>query len=229
MTHSASPVAFPFGSRPKTVVGRAVKTVLGIWFGTVLILGAAGAYLGGPGQPPLPVFASAVVPLIMFAIALRALPTFSAFLLALDLRLIVGMQAWRIAGFGFVALYANHVLPGLFAWPAGLGDMAIGLVAPWWAVALSKNPAVAASSPFRVWNVLGILDFVVAFTTATICAVTMNTDFPPTIAPLGQLPLVLVPVFMVPLFVMLHAVALMQSKRASASSGSSATAIGVSP
>ncbi|HEX7914977.1 hypothetical protein [Rudaea sp.] len=216
MPASVSQTATLPATSPGPMIGNTIKAALAVWLGIVLILGASGAYLGAPGQPPLPVFAGAVVPLLVFAIALRLLPAFREFLLALDLRLIVGIQAWRWAGFGFVALYANHVLPGLFAWPAGLGDMAIGVVAPWWIVALSKNPDVAASSRFRLWNALGILDFVVAFTTATICAMTITTDTPPTIAPMGQLPLVLIPAFMVPLFVMLHVVALLQAKRARA-------------
>jgi hypothetical protein len=198
------------------MIGQTIKAALAAWLGVVLIAGASGVFIGAPGQPPLPVFAGAVVPLIVFAIAMRASLAFREFLLALDTRLIVAMQAWRYAGFGFIALYANHVLPGLFAWPAGLGDMAIGIVAPWWIVALSKNPDAAGSSGFRLWNALGILDFVIAFTTATVCAMIITTDVPPTIAPMGQLPLVLVPAFMVPLFAMLHIVALMQSKRARA-------------
>jgi hypothetical protein len=216
MTNSASQAATLFGSGPRPIVGQTVKATLAVWLGVVLIAGASGVFVGAPGQPPLPVFAGAVVPLIVFAIAMRASQAFREFLLALDLRLIVAMQAWRYAGFGFIALYANHVLPGLFAWPAGLGDMAIGIVAPWWIVALSKNPDAAGTSGFRLWNALGILDFVIAFTTATVCAMIITTDVPPTIAPMGQLPLVLVPAFMVPLFAMLHVVALMQSKRARA-------------
>jgi len=216
MTNSAPQAATLFGSGPRLKVEHTVKATLAVWLGIVLIAGASGVFVGEPGQPPLPVFAGAVVPLIAFAIAIRASRAFREFLLALDVRLIVAMQAWRYAGFGFIALYANHVLQGLFAWPAGLGDMAIGIVAPWWIVALSKNPDAAGSSGFRLWNALGILDFVIAFTTATICAMTITTDVPPTIAPMGQLPLVLIPAFMVPLFAMLHIVALMQSKRAMA-------------
>ena len=217
MTNSASQAAMLSASNPKPLIGQTVKTVLAVWLGAVLILGASGVFIGAPGQPPLAVFASAVLPLLAFAAALRASPAFREFVLALDVRLIVGIQAWRFAGIGFVALYANHVLPGLFAWPAGLGDMAIGIVAPWWIVALSKNPETAETFRFRLWNALGILDFVIAFTTATICAMTIAADAPPTIAPMGQLPLVLVPAFMVPLFAMLHVVALMQSKSASTS------------
>ena len=153
---------------------------------------------------------------ILFAIALRASPSFREFVLALDIRLIVAIQAWRYAGFGFVALYASHVLPGLFAWPAGLGDMAIGIAAPLWILTLARNPDAVSSPRFRLWNALGILDFVIAFTTATIRAMTITDPAAPSIGPMGQLPLALIPEFMVPLFAMLHIAALMQSNRAKA-------------
>jgi hypothetical protein len=210
MTSSVSQTASSFGNNPRPLAGSTVAVALAAWLAAVLTLGASGAYLGVPGQPPLRIFVGAAAPLILFAVAIRASRAFREFVLALDLRLIVAVQGWRFAGFGFIALYVNHVLPGLFAWPAGLGDMAIGIVAPLWTVALIRNPEVAESARFRLWNALGILDFVVAFITATICAMTITDAGAPSIAPMGQLPLVLVPEFMVPLFVMLHIIALMK-------------------
>jgi len=214
MTNSVSQTATLFGNGPRPMMGHAVTAALAVWLGVVLVLGTRGAFTGTPGQPPLPVFAGAVVPLVLFGVAMRASDLLRGFLLAVDLRLIVAMQAWRFAGFGFIALYANHVLPGLFAWPAGLGDMAVGIAAPFWIVALSKEPKAAATSRFRLWNALGILDFVIAFTMATASVMTNTGNVPPTMLPIVQLPLVLIPAFMVPLFVMLHIVALMQSKQA---------------
>lgn len=220
MSNSISQATLSTGA-PAPVVGQIVKAALAAWLVVVVMLAARGVFgAGAPGQPPLPVFAGAVVPLILFGVALRTSQAFREFLLALDVRLIVGVQAWRYAGFGFVALYANHVLPGLFAWPAGLGDMAIAVVAPWWTVALTKNPNVVASTRFRLWNALGLLDFAIAFTTATVCAMTITNAGLPSITPMGELPLVLIPAFMVPLFAMLHLIALMQSKQAGASVGS---------
>jgi len=210
MTNSASQTVSSFRNNPKPLVGYTVAVVLAVWLGLVLLLGAGGAYLGAPGQPPLRIFVGAAVPLTLFATAMRFSHAFREFVRAVDIRLIVAIQGWRFAGFGFIALYANHALPGLFAWPAGLGDMAIGMVAPLWTVALISNPQAAASRRFTLWNALGILDFVIAFTTATICAMIITDPGAPSIAPMGQLPLVLVPEFMVPLFVMLHVIALMK-------------------
>jgi len=206
--------ASSFQAAPATRIGQAVMAALAVWLGAVAVLGAGGAFVGAPGKPPLPVFAGAVVPVLLFAVAWRTSQVFRGFLLALDARLLVAIQAWRYAGFGFIALYAYHVLPGLFAWPAGLGDMAIGIAAPWWIVRLITDPDAAASSGFRLWNTLGILDFVIAFTTATVSSMTLVTNSLPSMAPMTQLPLVFIPAFMVPLFLMLHIVALMQSKQA---------------
>jgi hypothetical protein len=196
------------GNDSTASVARTVTIALGVWLVAVSALAANGAFRGPPGAPPLAVFGGIVTPLIVFAIALRASAAFRAFALTLDLRLIVALQAWRWAGLGFVALYANHVLPGLFALPAGLGDMAVGAVAPWLVVSLARAPAVARSGGFRLWNTLGIVDLVVAVSMATICSLRVDVAGSASMAPMAELPLVLIPTFLVPLFVMLHVAAL---------------------
>jgi hypothetical protein len=62
--------------------------------------------------------------------------------------------------------------------------------------------------------VLGILDLVVAVTIGTLnSAFTTGAPGEISTAPMGSLPLVLIPEFLVPFFLMLHAAALMQSRR----------------
>ena len=153
-------------------------------------------------------------PLLVFFAWMRFSPSFRGMILSLDLRLIVGMQAWRWAGFGFLALYAHNVLPAVFALPAGLGDMAVGIAAPWMVLGLVRHPGFATSAKFVRWNLLGILDLVVAVSIATLSA-TLATGAPGEIstAPMATLPLVLISVFFVPLFLMMHATALMQSRQ----------------
>jgi hypothetical protein len=202
------------GQRPP--IRQMVIVALGTWLGIVLMLAAAGTFVDPPGRPPLSVFTGAMLPLMLFAIAWRTSRAFREFLLMLDIHWVVAVQAWRYAGFGFIELYTLHVLPGLFAWPAGLGDMAIGIAATFWVATLVKNPDAIASPGFRLWNALGILDFVIAFTTATLSAMLIVSDSVPSMAPMPHLPLILIPTFMVPLFTMLHIVALMQSRQARA-------------
>jgi hypothetical protein len=81
---------------------------------------------------------------VLFFASLRFSQSLREFVLSLDLRLIAGMQAWRWAGLGFLSLYAQRVLPAVFALPAGLGDMAIGVTAPWIILALVRQPGFAA-------------------------------------------------------------------------------------
>lgn len=188
-----------------------VFLVLAVWFVVVASLGTQGAFLGRPGAPPIGIAIGVTVPLLFFFAWLRASVAFRDFILSLDLRLIAAMQAWRFAGLGFVFLYAYKVLPGLFALPAGLGDMAVGLAAPWMILGLARHPRFAASAAFKRWNWLGILDLVVALGLGASMAVL--APGPIGTAPMATLPLLIVPVFLVPLFLMLHVAALMQGRR----------------
>ena len=185
-----------------------VAVVLALWLAVVLVLGSAGAFNRPPGEVPLPIGIGALGPLLVFLIAYRLSPAFRAFVLAIDLPLATAVQAWRFAGFTFVALAVYGVLPWVFAWPAGLGDMAIGLTAPWMAFALTHRPDFNFSPLFKVWNLLGILDLAVAVTIGALSA-TLGTG---TFA-MATMPLVLVPAYLVPLFVMLHLAALLQARR----------------
>jgi hypothetical protein len=188
--------------------------VLGLWLALVLFLGANGAFVQPPEVPPLPILLGATVPVLLFLAAYRGSGAFRALILAADLRLLTAIQGWRAGGLGFLALYAHGVLPGLFALPAGLGDIAIGVTAPWVMLALLRRPAFAGSRRFVVWNLLGILDLVVALSTGA-----LSSGFVPglagtvTTAPMAQLPLVLIPAYLVPLFFILHLAGLFQARQ----------------
>ncbi|MGH8255347.1 MAG: hypothetical protein ACRET0_03970 [Steroidobacteraceae bacterium] len=195
------------GIRPSVVV------VLTIWFALVASLGASGVFLARPGSPPVAMGIAVGAPVLFFFAWLRLSRSFRDFVLSLDLRLIAGIQAWRWAGLGFLALYAHRILPAIFALPAGLGDMAVGFAAPWMVLALVRRPAFASSTAFIRWNVLGMVDLVMAIGLGILSA-TLSTGAPGEIstAPMATLPLLLIPAFLVPLFLMLHSVALMQSR-----------------
>ena len=53
---------------------------------------------------------------------------------------LVGVQLYRALGVIFLILYASGKLPGLFAWPAGVGDIAVGLLAPVVGLAYARAP-----------------------------------------------------------------------------------------
>jgi len=192
----------------------AVAITLIAWFLLIVSLGAAGAFITRPGTPPLPIAIAVVGPLLFFLAGMRLSATFREFVLSLDLRLVAGMQAWRWAGFDFLSLYTHNVLPAVFALPAGLGDMAIGVTAPWIILALVRRPNFAASKAFVRWNLFGILDLVVAISIGALSSL-FASGAPGEIstAPMATLPLLLVPAYLVPLFLMLHISALLQSRQ----------------
>jgi len=191
-----------------------ITTVLALWFLVVFFLGANGAFVTPPGKPPLAILIAVLAPMAAFIVGYLGWSAFRAFILSADPVLLSAIQAWRAAGLGFLALAAHGVLPGLFAWPAGLGDIAIGLTAPWVAIALVRRSAFLSSPIFAVWNLLGILDLVVAVSMGA-----LNSGFIPgvvrevTTAPMAQLPLVLIPGYLVPLFIILHLSVLFQARQ----------------
>jgi hypothetical protein len=191
-----------------------VAGVLALWFVVVVLLGAAGAFARPPGTPPFPILLGATAPVVVFLTAYWGSAAFRAYVLSIDLPLATAIQAWRAGGLGFLALYAHGVLPGAFAWPAGLGDIAIGVTAPWVALALVRRPGFATGPVFMVWNLLGILDLVVAISVGGLSsALASGAAGEVTTGPMAQLPLVLIPGYLVPLFVMLHLAALFQARR----------------
>jgi hypothetical protein len=204
--------------QPKLPSVSGIRTLVAFffaaWLALVLILGARGAFIGKPGAPPLALLLSLVVPLSVFLVGYQSIRPFRDFVLSADLRIIVGMQAWRWAGFGFLTLYTYRVLPGIFAWPAGVGDMLVGITAVTVLASLLRNPAFAASNRFVLWNLLGILDLAVAVSIGALVPL-LAPDLYRTVttSPMAQLPLVLIPAFLVPTFLMLHLTALFQSRR----------------
>jgi hypothetical protein len=191
-----------------------MEAVLGLWLVLVFLLGASGAFVRPPEAPPLPILLGAAVPVLLFLATYWGSGAFRAWVLTADLRLLTAIQGWRAGGLGFLALYANGVLPGLFALPAGLGDIAIGVTAPWVMLALLRRPAFAGSRPFVLWNLLGILDLVVALSTGALSSgFVAGLAGKVTTAPMAQLPLLLIPAYLVPLFVILHLAALFQARQ----------------
>ena len=195
-------------------VRSVVSVVLALWFGFVFLLGIQGAFVGSAGSPPLPIFFGFAIPFAVFFTVYFGSSAFRSFVLRADLRFVTAMQGWRWAGLGFLSLYTQGVLPGLFAFPAGLGDMAIGISAPWVLLGLIRDSSFAGSRRYVIWNILGIVDLVVAVSMGTICSgflpgITGNV----TTSAMAQLPLVLIPAYMVPLFIMLHFTALFQARR----------------
>lgn len=199
--------------------GPLTFVVLALWFAAVLAAASAGIYTVGPEDPPLPLLLGVAIPVVLFAAAYGASDRFRDYILGLDLGMLTALQGWRVLGGGFLFLYAYDILPGLFAYPAGLGDMAIGVAAPFLVAALYRGGL--ARRRLILWNGLGLLDFVVAFTTGILTsggAFGLLTGAVSN-APMQHLPLLLIPGFAVPVFILIHLAALLQLRRARVTAG----------
>jgi hypothetical protein len=161
-----------------------------------------------PGRPPIPVGLAASLPILLFLGWFAASRTFREFVLSLDVSTLTFLQSWRIAGIVFLALYTYHILPGMFALPAGWGDIFIGATAPVAALWLARPERRGL---FILWQALGMIDLVTAVSSATTAAITRPGGIGPDA--MAVLPLSLIPTFGVPLFLIIHIVCIAQASR----------------
>jgi hypothetical protein len=179
-----------------------------VWFLLSLTASALHIFSTAPDQPPIPLGLAVLIPIGIFAIWSATSQPFRQFLLSLNPSTLTFVQAWRIAGFVFLVLYAYRILPGELALPAGWGDIAIGATAPLVALKLA-NPSHRKS--FIFWQLLGIADLVNAVGMG-VAARFINPHGIATSA-MTVLPMSLIPTFAVPLFMILHFISIAQARQ----------------
>jgi hypothetical protein len=191
-----------------TKYAKLITGLIFVWFLFALTASGLHIFRTDPDQPPLPVGLAVLIPIGIFAVWSAASQSFRQFLLSLSPRTLTFVQAWRIAGFVFLVLYAYNILPGQLALPAGWGDIAIGATAPLVAMKLA-NPRYRKS--FIFWQLLGITDLV----TAVGMGVATRFINPHAIATdaMTVLPMSLIPTFAVPLFMILHFICIAQARQ----------------
>ena len=178
--------------------------LLGGWFFAALLTSWLELYQGGPGRIPTIEF-GLLLPIIAGVVFYWTSPLLRRISAAAPQSLIVGIQFYRVLGVIFLVLLLEGSMPGVFAAPAGTGDVAVGLLAP--AVAWAFTRGLRGSTGLvRAWNLLGLADLVVAITTGFLSAPSpiqrFAFDNPNTL--INAFPLVMIPVFLVPLAVLLH-------------------------
>jgi hypothetical protein len=188
--------------------GKLTASLIGAWFAVTLAASALHVFRTDPTRPPALLGVAVLTPILLFILWFRRSEGFRRFALSLDARTLTFVQAWRIAGFAFLALYTYGILPGVLALPAGWGDIAIGVTAPLVAMNFTSSDH---RTGFLFWQALGIADLVSAVSLGT----TAPLIDPHGIAtsPMTDLPLSLIPTFAVPLLFILHIICIAQAWR----------------
>src|SRR5262249_28201934 len=135
------------------IIGSAV--VAAAWLVGVFLLGAA----GNDVLPPR--IRLALVATLLVGYLLLLSPTFRRIVFAIPQHWLIGIQTFRILGSVWLARYFAGQLPGQFALPAGIGDVATGLLAPFVAYAWYRGKPYARGLAIA-WTLFGMADFVIA-------------------------------------------------------------------
>jgi hypothetical protein len=198
-------------SRPqRTRTWLLVAVPLVAWFALIWLVAAAGALQARPGAPPL-VPVAIFAPILLGLVLLTRSSRIAAALDAMPPAWLVGLQVYRIFGGVFLAQLALGKLSAVFALPAGIGDVMVGLLALPVAFYLHRNPAGGRAAAVA-WNLFGVLDLVVAITLGFLSTTGRLQGLGVVPTPLSY-PLVMIPAFAVPLSIILHGVSLWQLKR----------------
>ena len=183
------------------------------WFVVAVLTSIAGYYRPPSGRPPTIQF-GLLVPILVGVVLYRSWPLLRRALVIVPSNWLVGVQLYRVLGVIFLVLYAGGHLPGVFALPAGLGDMLVGTLAPLVAVSFARSPEHSVRR-VRLWNLLGIADLVIAVTIGFLTSPSpfQIAAFDRPSALIAMFPLSLIPVFAVPLSILLHIASLQKLRQ----------------
>ena len=203
-----------FDGSVRLKVWLAIVVPFTAWLAVIWLLAIQGAFRPAPGalSPALPLAILGPV-LLALPILLRSARV-AAVLDAMPASWLVGLQMYRVVGGIFLVAWSRGEMPGVFALPAGAGDVLVGLLALPVAYLLHVR-APGARKAAIAWNLLGLADFTIAVGIGTLSAPgPLQVIVPET--PNAQLltfPTVMIPAFAVPSSILLHALSLRQLAR----------------
>lgn len=172
-----------------------------------------GAFRAGASSLPL-LPAAILLPVIVGAPVLLLSKRIGQLLDATPATWLIALQLYRVFGSQWLAYWLQGALPGLWALPAGTGDVLTGLFAVPAAIALATGTAEGRKAAI-LWNAFGLADFAVAIA----LGMTMSPGSFQLIIPDGPsmavdtFPNVLTPAFVVPSSILLHVLSLRQLYR----------------
>ena len=205
-----------FSASKRLGVWLAIALPFTIWMAVVWYLAVTGAFHVIPGAARLPRLPIAIfLPLILALPPLLWSRSIGALLDAMPSSWLIAVQVYRLFGGIFLVNWLNGRVAGAFAWPAGIGDVATGIMALPVALAVMSG-TVSGRRIGLWWNVFGLLDFAVASTMAVLTSPgpfqQFGFDIP--VSQAGTYPTVMIPAFSVPSSILLHALSIRQLRRA---------------
>ncbi len=201
-------------SPTRGLIWLSVTALIFAWYGLIMTLARHDVFRASPTakSPALPLAVFAPVLLTLW-LMLRS-ESMAKIVDATPLSWLVAIQIYRVLGVIFLVLWGMGQLPWQFALPAGGGDVLVGLVAIPVAITAGMGFKAGRRAAYR-WNVLGILDLVVALGTGVLTSPSpfqlLAFNHPNFLV--SRYPLVMVPAFMVPLSLILHGICLWKLRR----------------
>jgi hypothetical protein len=194
-------------SRSERNVAIVAGLVLTVWAALAGALALRGAFTQSDITTAPPIGIYLLVVFAGLAASLASSPSLRSLLS--NQKNLIRLNLWRLVGFVFLLLMAGGQMPALWALPAGIGDILIGMTAFWVARQLDSPGGRRRAV---IFNLLGLADLIVAvglgMATGPGPAQLFHTT--PTSELATRFPLVLVPGFLVPLAFMIHIVSLWQ-------------------
>jgi hypothetical protein len=164
------------------------------------------------GPPLLPI--AILGPLIVGAPVLLRSKRMGQLLDAMPASWLVGLQTYRVFGATFLAYALRGTLPGLFGYPAGIGDALTGIFALAVAIGVAA-PTAEGRRRAVIWNLFGLADLAIAVSLGVITSagpLQSISSSAPGIGVSGY-PTVMTPAFAVPSSILLHLLSLRQLRR----------------
>lgn len=191
--------------RAKKNIGLSLAVAGGllIWFSFVAFIGRSGWFATNPLVLPF----IGIGFLVLFGLLRLAYHNarISELFTAIPQPWLIGIQTYRVVGYAFFEQYRLGNLPAAFAFPAGIGDMLVGGLAPIVAI-IALSSLSSRTTWIRYWNYLGIADLVIAISVGVLgfSRPIQFVPLTPSTEAIALDPLVIVPLFAVPLALLLH-------------------------
>jgi hypothetical protein len=193
----------------------AVMVPFTLWAAVAWSAAINGVFRPGASASPLPLLPLAIfLPVIIGAPLLLLSKRVGQALDAMPATWLIALQVYRVFGAVFLVGTLRGVVPGVFGWPAGIGDVLTGLFAVPAAIAVATGAAEGRKAAIA-WNIFGLTDFAVAITLGVITSPGPLQLIVPSVPSVGAgaYPNVLTPAFVVPCSILLHALSLRQLRR----------------